>query len=104
MKPIKKVSWILVLSLLASLWINVTPASAAVNWPANQLLPSLSAPASTLDLISTETNKFYQGESNSLGHGTGHNDGDGWLCQCGIDAANRHMIYGPYDTSIPAGP
>jgi len=104
MKPIKKVSWILVLSLLVSLWINVTPASAAVNWPANQLLPSLSAPASTLDLISTETNKFYQGESNSLGHGTGHNDGDGWLCQCGIDAANRHMIYGPYDTSIPAGP
>jgi hypothetical protein len=29
---------------------------------------------------------------------------DGWLCQTGIDAANNHMIYGPYDASIPAGP
>jgi hypothetical protein len=104
MKPIKKVSWILVLSLFTSLFINAVPTEAAVNWPANQILPSLSTPAATLDLISTETSKFYQGEGSSVGHGTGRNDGDGWLCQTGIDEANRHMIYGPYDTSVPAGP
>jgi hypothetical protein len=103
MKPIKKVSWILVLSLLVSLFINVAPASAAVTWPSEQLLPSLSSPASTLDVISTETAKFYAGEGSQVSHATGHIDGDGWLCQTGIDAPNLYMIYGPYDSSIPVG-
>ncbi len=103
MKRIKKVSWILVLSLLISLFMNDVSSLAAVNWPANQWLPSLSAPAATLDVISTETSKTYEGEGTLVAHGTGHNDGDGWLCQTGIDTPNQHMIYGPYDTSIPAG-
>ena len=103
MKPIKKVSWILVLSLLISLFAYAAPSLAAVTWPSDQLLPSLSAPASTLDVINTATIKSYQGEGSEVSHETGRNDGDGWLCQTGIDAPNLYMIYGPYDSSIPAG-
>jgi hypothetical protein len=103
MKQNKKVSWILMFILFISLIVNVIPTAAAVAWPLGQLLPSLSTPASTLDLISTETSKSYQGEGSLVSHNTGRNDGDGWLCQTGIDAPDQHMIYGPYDTSIPAG-
>lgn len=103
MKSLKKISWVLMLSLIISLFAYTVPSSSAVTWPTNQLLPSLSAPAAALDLINTSTSRSYEGEGSELSHGTGRNDGDGWLCQCGIDEANRHMIYGPYDASIPAG-
>lgn len=104
MKSIKKLSWILSLSVILSLFVYSAPYYAAVTWPSNQLLPSLPSPASTLDMINTSTAKTYQAEGSQVAHKTGHNDGDGWLCQCGIDTPNDHMIYGPYDTSIPAGP
>lgn len=101
----KKLSLLITACVLVVLLVCASlPVNAAITWPSNQLLPSLSTPASTLDLINTSTVKIYQGEGSQLGHGTGHIDGDGWLCQTGIDAPNQHMIYGPYDTSIPAGP
>ncbi|UOR03622.1 T9SS type A sorting domain-containing protein [Hymenobacter aerilatus] len=76
-----------------------------VRWPANQLLPSFPAPAKTQDLIYLrEVTSRWEAEGSSLGHGTGRLEGDGWLCQTGIDAPNRHMVYGPYVTNIPAGP
>lgn len=103
MKPSKKISWILMFSVIISLFAYTVPSNSAVTWPTDQLLPSLPVPASTLDLINTATSRSYEGEGSEVSHGTGRNDGDGWLCQCGIDEANRHMIYGPYDASIPAG-
>lgn len=51
-----------------------------------------------------ESGSRWEAEGASLGHGTGRLETDGWLCQTGIDAANAHMVYGPYDTSIPPGP
>jgi hypothetical protein len=77
-----------------------SPALADVTWPEDQLLPTFSAPEKTQDLIllrsSTTT---WEAEGPALSHATGHLDGDGWLCQTGIDAPGKHMIYGPYDTS-----
>ena len=81
-------------------------ARAAVTWPASQLLPSFPAPAPTQDLIlihSTTVSLTWEGEGPALSHATGHDDGDGWLCQTGVDAANKYMIFGPYDTTVPAG-
>jgi hypothetical protein len=81
------------------------PSMAQINWPASQLLPSFPAPAQTQDLILLrESSSRWEGEGPYLGHKTGRLETDGWLCQTGIDAANDHMIYGPYDASIPAGP
>jgi GxGYxYP putative glycoside hydrolase C-terminal domain/GxGYxY sequence motif in domain of unknown function N-terminal len=78
---------------------------AAVSWPAGQLLPSFSTPAATQDLITISySSPRWEAEGTALGHATGHLDGDGWLCQAGVDAANLYMIYGPYDTSLPIGP
>jgi hypothetical protein len=78
---------------------------AQVNWPSSQLLPSFPAPAATQDLITLrETSTRWEGEGPQLSHKTGRPETDGWLCQTGIDAPNDHMIYGPYDNSIPAGP
>ncbi len=82
-------------------------AQAAVSWPSGQLLPSFSPPAPTQDLITlreSSSRVSWEGEGPYLRHNTGRNDGDGWLCQTGIDAPNQHMIYGPYDPSLPAGP
>ena len=80
------------------------PSRADVTWPDDQLLPSFPAPATTQDLIFLRGASFtWQAEGPSLGHGTGHLDGDGWLCQVGVDAPAKHMIYGPYDASLPAG-
>jgi hypothetical protein len=74
-----------------------------VTWPANQLLPSFSAPAATQDLITLRgISPRWEAES-ALGHATGHADGDGWLCQVGVDMPGRHMVYGPYTTALPAG-
>jgi hypothetical protein len=81
------------------------PAIAQITWPAGQLLPSFPASAPTQDLITLrETSTLWEAEGSTLGHGTGRLETDGWLCQTGIDAANQHMLYGPYNTSIPAGP
>ena len=80
-----------------------TGAHAAVTWPAGQLLPSLSTPASTQDLISLVTDHVYPATASTVAHKTGHDDGDGWLCQVGIDTPNAHMLYGQYDTSLPPG-
>jgi hypothetical protein len=81
------------------------PALAGVSWPGGQLLPSFSPPAATQDLITLSyPPPHWEAEGPSLSHATGHLDGDGWLCQTGIDAPNLFMIFGPYDTSLPPGP
>lgn len=78
---------------------------AQITWPSNQLLPTFPSSAQTQDLIILrETSSRWEGEGSALSHNTGRLESDGWLCQTGIDAANQHMIYGPYNTSIPAGP
>lgn len=90
------------LILLITFFQNLT---AQINWPKEQLLPSFPASASNQDLFFLrETTTLWQAEGSQLGHGTGRPESDGWLCQTGIDAPQRHMIYGPYDTNIPAGP
>jgi hypothetical protein len=77
---------------------------AQITWPSGQLLPSFPATSSTQDLIILrETSARWEAEGSSLGHKTGRLETDGWLCQTGIDAADQHMIYGPYVTNIPAG-
>jgi hypothetical protein len=92
-------------TLLFLLQLFIMPATAQVTWPAGQLLPSFPAPAQTQDLIILrETSTRWEGEGPALSHHTGRPETDGWLCQTGIDAANEHMIFGPYDTSIPPGP
>jgi len=84
---------------------SASPSEAAVSWPAGQLLPSFSTPASTQDLIiPTFPSPRWDAEGSSIAHATGHLDGDGWLCQVGIDAPNLFMVYGPYDTTLPVGP
>ncbi|SEM51342.1 GxGYxYP domain-containing protein [Paenibacillus sp. OV219] len=75
--------------------------AAGLSWPSGQILPSFSAPASTLDEMNLVTEYKYEAET--MGHGTGHLDGNGWLAQTGVDAANAHMVYGPYATNIPTG-
>ena len=83
----------------------IIPAKAQISWPSGQLLPSFPAPAQTQDLIVLrETSSRWEGEGPYLSHHTGRPETDGWLCQTGIDAANEHMIFGPYDATIPAGP
>lgn len=78
---------------------------AAVSWPAGQLLPSFSTPASTQDLITLSFPPLrWEAEGSAISHATGHGDGDGWLCQAGIDAPDLFMVYGPYDSSVPVGP
>lgn len=99
-KPSVKMAVILPLFLLF-----VLPSTAQVTWPSGQLLPSFPASAQTQDLIILrETSSRWQGEGSELSHNTGRLESDGWLCQTGIDDANQHMIYGPYDTSLPPGP
>jgi hypothetical protein len=103
-KPIallhKRAVWLLGLLLLF-----VSSSIAQISWPSSQLLPSFPPPAQTQDLIILrEASSHWEGEGPGLSHKTGRPETDGWLCQTGIDAANDHMIYGPYDASIPAGP
>ena len=96
----KRTGW-----LLPLLQLIIIPSMAQVNWPSSQLLPSFPAPAQTQDLITLrETSTRWEGEGPQLSHKTGRLETDGWLCQTGIDAPNDHMIYGPYDATIPAGP
>ncbi|WP_081163601.1 GxGYxYP domain-containing protein [Niastella populi] len=103
-KPIAVLPKVAVWILLFLPFIS-TPTIAQLNWPAGQLLPSFPAPAQTQDLIILrESSTRWEAEGPNLGHKTGRLETDGWLCQTGIDAANDHMIYGPYDATIPAGP
>lgn len=81
------------------------PLSDALTWPSDQLLPSFPAPASVQDLIILRGKpQRWEGEGGNLRHKTGRPESDGWLCQVGIDAPGDHMIFGPYDRSVPAGP
>jgi hypothetical protein len=92
-------------ALLPLLQLFIISSMAQVTWPSGQLLPSFPASAPTQDLIILrETSTRWEAEGSSLSHKTGRLETDGWLCQTGIDAANDHMIYGPYVTDIPAGP
>ncbi|MGN7823577.1 hypothetical protein ACTJJB_25880 [Chitinophaga sp. 22536] len=82
-----------------------TSLTAQISWPASQILPSFPAPAQTQDLIMLrESISRWEAEGPALSHKTGRLETDGWLCQTGIDAPNEHMVYGPYDNSLPAGP
>jgi len=95
---------LLSLGLAVALLHGQRSAGAEVTWPGDQRLPSFSAPAATQDLITLRgTSPRWEAEGSSLGHATGHADGDGWLCQVGIDAPNQQMVYGPYTTGLPAG-
>jgi hypothetical protein len=92
--------------VLSTTLLLSTTARADVTWPADQLLPSFPLPAANQDLFINRGNTVnfsWEAEGNALGHNTGHLDGDGWLCQTGVDTANQHMIFGPYDTNVPAG-
>lgn len=89
----------------ACLLATVSVAQADLTWPTQQLLPSFPAPKPVQDLITLrETPLRWEAEGPFIAHGTGRLDGDGWVCQTGIDTPNAHMVYGPYDTSVPAGP
>ena len=87
------------------------PAMAQISWPQGQLLPSFPTSATHQDLIimngstvSGNNTWKWEAEGAAMAHKTGRLETDGWLCQSGIDAPNDHMLYGPYDRSIPAGP
>jgi len=96
-----------VTALLLLIQLFITPAMAQITWPAGQLLPSFPTTAQTQDLFilrETSASTRWEGEGPALSHKTGRLETDGWLCQTSIDAADEHMIYGPYYTGIPAGP
>lgn len=103
-KPVKRAVYH-VTAVLLLLQLFTMPAIAQITWPAGQLLPTFPASASTQDLIILrEVSTRWEGEGAALSHKTGRLETDGWLCQTGIDAADQHMIYGPYYTGLPAGP
>jgi len=82
----------------------VSPVSTGISWPAEQLLPSFPAPAPSQDLITLHGQaQHWEAEGRGLSHKMGRAEADGWSCQVGTDAANDHMVYGPYDTTVPAG-
>ncbi|MDR6565152.1 T9SS type A sorting domain-containing protein [Chitinophaga ginsengisegetis] len=93
--------------LIPLLLLLMMPSTAQIAWPAGQLLPTFPATASNLDLFynngTSQRSWRWEGEGPALSHHTGRLETDGWLCQVGIDAANEHMIYGPYDNSVTAG-
>ncbi|MBP3965604.1 GxGYxYP domain-containing protein [Paenibacillus lignilyticus] len=77
--------------------------SEGVHWPEGQALPTFEEPASTLDLMYTTDNFYYQAEDASFAHKTGKADGDGWLAAAGSDAPNVPMLDITDQTNIPAG-
>jgi hypothetical protein len=90
-------------ALAVALLALAAPVRADFTWPEGQLLPTFPAPAQNQDHILLRTSaSTWQAETNVLGHGTGRADGDGWLCQTGMHEPG-HMIYGPYETGLPAG-
>lgn len=92
----------LMAAALPSSWVPQAEA-AGLDWPSEQLLPSFSAPASTLDVMDVVTEYNYKWNDPNLQHETGRPDVNGWLAQTSIDAPNKYMVYGPYATDIPAG-
>jgi MYXO-CTERM domain-containing protein len=87
------------------LTLCLTPLSARadISWPAEQLLPSFSAPAPRQELIYIRGGASnWQAEGPDLRHSTGRVDGDGWLCQVGVDQPG-YMAFGPYETGLPTG-
>jgi hypothetical protein len=96
--------------LFPVLLLLAVSAAAQINWPAGQLLPSFPATASNLDLFYNNGTSLpqqrswrWEAEGPSISHNTGRLETDGWLCQVGIDAANQHMVYGPYDNTVTSG-
>jgi len=90
--------------LLPLLLLLSSLASAQIKWPQGQLLPSFPATASNQDLYTLNERSWrWEAEGPYMSHHTGRPETDGWLCQTGIDAANEHMVFGPYDTSLTAG-
>lgn len=88
-----------------SLALALSPVSATadISWPAEQLLPSFSAPAPKQELIYVRARaSAWQGEGGDLRHATGRMDGDGWLCQVNVDQPG-YMAFGPYETGLPTG-
>lgn len=78
--------------------------AAGVMWPGEQLLPSFSPPAATQDLIYIRPSaRTFEAEGPRFAHATGRAETDGWLCQVGIDVADAHMLYGPYEHDLPVG-
>lgn len=98
-----KASRSIALAAAGVLALTVDAHATGINWPEGQLLPSLSTPARTLDLISLIGDYRYAANGASEGHETGHDAGDGWICRRGVDTPGKHMVYGPYDTSLPTG-
>lgn len=96
----KKAALLLIpLFLLSTKFTN-----AQIRWPQGQLLPSFPTTASNQDLFTLNEQTWrWEAEGPQMHHNTGRPETDGWLCQTGIDAANQHMVYGPYDTSLLAG-
>lgn len=93
-----------ILVSLAILLFVYQPSTAQITWPQGQLLPSFPTRASNQDLFYLNERSWrWEAEGASISHKTGRLETDGWLCQTGIDAANDHMVYGPYDTSLTAG-
>lgn len=105
MKGKKFLCKVLMLAMLVTS-VNLTAVStvsaAGLTWPAGQVLPSFSAPASTLDVMDVSFTKSYEAEGPYFTHPTGHLDNDGWLVQCGIDAVG-YMLDGTHATDIPVG-
>lgn len=86
------------------LLLLATSSAAQITWPRGQLLPSFPATAANQDLYTlVEKSWRWEAEGPSISHHTGRPETDGWLCQVGIDAANDHMVFGPYDTTLTAG-
>src|SRR5262245_14216230 len=90
--------------LLPLLLFLTNPSTAQITWPQGQLLPSFPATAGNQDLYTLSQKSWrWEAEGPFISHHTGRPESDGWLCQTGIDAANQHMVFGPYDTSLTAG-
>ncbi len=90
--------------VLACICLAPRTGAAGVTWPDGQLLPSFSPPAPTQDLIYIRPSaRTFQAEGPRFAHATGRAESDGWLCQVGVDAANAHMLYGPYEHDLPLG-
>ncbi|CAM4061344.1 GxGYxYP domain-containing protein [Saccharibacillus endophyticus] len=91
--------------LAASLALPGVPRAeaAGLDWPSDQLLPSFSAPAATLDVMDVVTEYKYDAMGPDIRHETGRPDVNGWLAQTSIDAPNKYMVHGPYATDVAVG-
>ncbi|MEK3865882.1 GxGYxYP domain-containing protein [Paenibacillus sp. FSL H7-0716] len=89
------------------IFASASPVSAAVTWPSSQILPTLSAPASTLDAIGLKTDYSYGATGSQIQHETGlaatKDHQDYWAARTSMDTPNKLIAYGPYATDIPTG-